>query len=124
MHFGKLLKEYIQKQNLTIYQLAKETGIDRSFLQGVLNGKRKLPKKRFSDIVNSNYFTVNQVHDLCEQYFLERFGKDKVERFECIEKGIKGEIKDELNSEFIAERIEIKKEAIFYHRKQETQCYL
>lgn len=46
MQFGKLLKEYIKSQNLTVYQLAKETGIDRSFLQGVLNGTRKLPKKK------------------------------------------------------------------------------
>lgn len=120
MQFGKLLKEYIKKQDLTIYQLAKETGIDRSFLQGVLNGTRKLPKKRFSDIVNSNYFTVNQIHKLCEQYFFERFGAEKVQRFEYIEKGMKGKYKDELNISCDITPIEIKKETSFYSGKKEV----
>lgn len=120
MQFGQILKEYIKKQNLTIYQLAKETGIDRSFLQGVLNGTRKLPKKRFSDIVNSNYFTEHQIHKLCEQYFLERFGKDKVERFEYIEKGAMGKFKEELSVDYPAKIIEIKKETSFYSGKKEV----
>lgn len=120
MQFGKLLKDYIKKQNLTIYQLAKETSIDRSFLQGVLNGKRKLPKKRFSDIVNSNYFTENQIHKLCEEYFLERFGKEKIERFEYLEKGATGKIKEDLNIEYPAEIIELKKETSFYSGKKEV----
>lgn len=120
MQFGMLLKEYIKKQGLTIYQLAKETGIDRSFLQGVLNGKRKLPKKRFSDIVNSNYFTESQIHALCQEYFLERFGKEKVERFEYLEKGITGKIKEELSTEYPAEFIDIKKETSFFSGRKEV----
>lgn len=120
MQFGKLLKEYIKKQDLTIYQLAKEANIDRSFLQGVLNGKRKLPEKRFSDIVNSNYFTENQIHKLCEEYFLERFGKEKVERFEYLEKGVTGKIKEEINTKYPAEIIELKKETSFYSGKKEV----
>lgn len=118
MQFGKLLKEYIKKQNITIYQLAKETGIDRSFLQGVLNGTRKMPKKRFSDIVNANYFTVSQVHDLCEQYFYECFGNEKIQRFEFIEKGITGKIKEELNQEYLASDVQLKKETSFYSGKR------
>lgn len=120
MQFGKMLKDYIKKQDLTIYQLAKETGIDRSFLQGVLNGTRKLPQKRFSDIVNTNYFTENQIHKLCEEYFLERYGKEKIERFEYLEKGATGKIKEELNIEYPAEIIELKKETSFYSGKKEV----
>lgn len=120
MQFGKMLKDYIKKQNLTIYQLAKETGIDRSFLQGVLNGTRKLPQKRFSNIVNSNYFTEDQIHKLCEEYFLERYGKEKIERFEYLEKGATGKIKEELNIEYPAEIIELKKETTFYSGKKEV----
>lgn len=120
MQFGKLLKDYIKKQDLTVYQLAKETGIDRSFLQGVLNGTRKLPKKRFPDIVNSNYFTENQIHKLCEEFFLERYGKEKIERFEYLEKGATGKIKEELNIEYPAEIIELKKETSFYSGKKEV----
>lgn len=120
MQFGSLLREYIKKQNLTIYQLAKETGIDRSFLQGILKGTKKLPKKSFSCIVNSNYFTENQIHKLCEEYFLERYGKEKIERFEYIEKGATGKIKEELNTEYPAEIIELKNETSFYSGKKEV----
>lgn len=120
MPFGSLLKEYIKKQNLTIYQLAKETGIDRSFLQGVLNGKRKLPKKRFSDIVNTNYFTANQIHELCSEYFLERFGENKIRRFEYLENGITGKIKEELNNKYETELKEIKDDTVFYYGKKDV----
>lgn len=120
MQFGSLLREYIKKQNLTIYQLAKETGIDRSFLQGILKGTKKLPKKSFSCIVNSNYFTENQIHKLCEEYFLERYGKEKIERFEYIEKGATGKIKEELNTEYPAEIIELKMKPLFIQEKKRS----
>lgn len=120
MQFGKLLREYIRKQKLTVYQLAKETGIDRSFLQGILNGTRKMPKKRFCDIVNSKYFTKRQIHKLCEQYFLERFGKEKIERFQYIEKGATGKIKEELNYISYSEITELKKGTSFYSGKKEV----
>lgn len=107
MQFGSLLKEYIKKQNLTIYQLAKDTGIDRSFLQGVLNGKRKMPRKRFADVVNIEYFTTSQIHKLCETYFLEQYGAEKIRLFECIEKGIKGKFKEELNKKYECEPVKI-----------------
>lgn len=120
MPFGALLKEHIKKQNLTIYQLAKETGIDRSFLQGVLNGKRKLPKKRFSDIVNTNYFTANQIHELCSEYFIEKFGENKIRRFEYLENGITGKIKQELNNKYETEFKKIEDGTNFYSGKKDV----
>lgn len=120
MQFGKLLKEYIKKQDITIYQLAKDSKIDRSFLQGVLNSTRKLPLKRFSDIVNTDYFTEQQVHNLCENYFTERFGNEKLKRFEYLEKALTGKIKEELESQCTAEIIELKKETSFYSGKKEV----
>lgn len=77
-------------------------------------------KKRFSDIVNSNYFTENQIHKLCDQYFLERFGKEKINRFEYLEKGATGKIREELCVEYSAELIELKKEPSFYSSKKEV----
>lgn len=98
--FGNLLKEYIQNQGFTIYQIAKETGIDRSFLQGVIAGKRKLPQKRFSDIINLSFFTPNQIKNLCSQYYLEKYGKEKINRFELIEYALKGNLKQNLFKEY------------------------
>lgn len=101
--FGNLLKEYIKQQGYTIYQIAKETEIDRSFLQGVLTEKRKLPQKRFSDIVNLSFFTPTQVKNLCNLYYLEKYGKEKIERLNKIEQGFKGEIKKEISSPYTLE---------------------
>lgn len=94
--FGALLKQYIQEQGLTIYQVAKSTGIDRSFLQGVLSGSRKLPQKRFTDVVHSTYFTTSQISNLCGAYYLEKLGKEAMERLYRIEAGFKGDIRKEL----------------------------
>ena len=62
-NFGSLLKDYIQAQGFSIYQIAKDTGIERSFLQNVLSGRKKLPQKRFDSIVNLSYFTTAQVRN-------------------------------------------------------------
>lgn len=105
--FGELLKEYIQTNNYTIYQIAKETGIDRSFLQGVLTGKRKLPQKRFADIVNSSYFIPSQISSLCNAYYLEKLGQEKMKSFEFIEHGLTGKIKEELSKEYKTEKIKL-----------------
>jgi len=96
--FGALLRQYIKLQGFTIYQIAKETGIDRSFLQGVLSEKRKLPQKRFSEIVNLSYFTPAQLSRLCNAYYIEKLGKDKIKRLQRIEYGILGKIKEELKT--------------------------
>lgn len=119
MQFGSLLKEYIKKQNLTIYQLAKDTGIDRSFLQGVLNGKRKMPRKRFADVVNIEYFTTSQIHKLCETYFLEQYGAEKIKLFECIENGIKGKVKEELNKKYECEPVKINNGTSYHSGKKD-----
>lgn len=114
MAFGKILKDFIEKQELTIYQLAKETGIDRSFLQGVLRGTKKLPPKRFADIVNREHFSCDQIQTLCEEYFTDRFGKEKTDCFKRIEKGLSGQIKEELDSGSNAGHTEISEEPSFY----------
>lgn len=120
MQFGRLLKEYIKIQKLTIYQIAKETGIDRSFLQGVLNGTRKLPQKRFLDIVNGKYFTAIQIHNLCEEYFLERFGRQKIQQFQFIENGLTGKLKEELDLEYFSNYIKFDKNKTYFSSSKEV----
>lgn len=105
--FGNLLKKYIQKQGLTIYQVAKDSDMDRSFLQGVLSGKRKMPQIRFESLINASFFTTSQVKNLCKVYYAEKFGKEKISRFSCIEKGTKGGFKEDLRQRFITNTIEL-----------------
>lgn len=42
--FYELLKEYIAEQGVPIYQIAKETGINRTLIQNVISGKRSFQK--------------------------------------------------------------------------------
>lgn len=79
--FGELLKTYIQSQRLTAYGIAKDTGIDRSFLQGVFKGSKKMPEKRFSDIVNQQFFTAEQVSNLCESLLCRENGQKRDEAY-------------------------------------------
>lgn len=94
--FGELLKSYIKAQGLTAYGLAKDTGIDRSFLQGVFKGTKKMPEKRFNDIVNQQFFTAEQVSNLCNLYYADKLGKKEMKRIHFIEKWIKGELREAL----------------------------
>lgn len=116
--FGELLKDYIKKQKLTVYQLSKDTGIDRSFLQGVLSNKRKLPQKRFTDIINTSFFTANQIHDLCNIYYTEKFGEDKMKRINYINSGFTGNIKKGLDQKIDLKPIRIEINT-FYSGKNE-----
>lgn len=97
--FGDLLKQCINSQGLTIYGLAKETGINRSFLQGVLSGAKKLPQKRFNDIINQRFFTAEQVAMLCDKFFADKIVPKEMERINYIEKGICGYYRNELLKE-------------------------
>ena len=96
--FGQLLKEYISKQGMTVYQLAKDIHMDRSFLQGVLSDNRKMPQKRFTDLLDSAAFTSSQMHQLCDAYFTEKFGEAEMERFRKIEYGLAGNYKKDLQT--------------------------
>lgn len=84
--FGDLLKQCINSQGLTVYGLAKETGINRSFLQGVLSGAKKLPQKRFNDVINQRFFTAQQIAMLCEKFFADKIGKKDMQRINYVEK--------------------------------------
>lgn len=43
-----LLKEYIAKSNYTIYQLAMDSGINRTTLQKALSGERPISQENLS----------------------------------------------------------------------------
>ena len=56
--FYELLKEYIAEQGVPIYQIAKETGINRTLIQNVISGKKKFPNGRLNALLSSTYFTA------------------------------------------------------------------
>ena len=75
--FYELLKEYIAEQGVPIYQIAKETGINRTLIQNVISGKKKFPKGRLNALLNSTYFTAEQIKSLCDAFFKEEYDEEK-----------------------------------------------
>ncbi len=116
-NFGELLKQYIQEQNLLVYRLANETGIDRTLIQNVMSGKKKFKVEDFKKIVNADYFTSKQLHILSEAYCAELFGEQKMQKFAYIEKGLSGKVKKELQKEFTPKAVEVKKDTLYSGRE-------
>lgn len=111
--FGNLLKEYVNMQDLSVYMLAKETGIDRSFIQNIFSNKKKMPLERFQELICPKYFTSAQIQALCKAYFAEKYGIDKMERLKYIENGLKGEYKASLKKAHTAKQTEIKTNILY-----------
>lgn len=115
--FGNLLKEYINEQDLSVYMLAKEIGVDRSFIQNIISNKKKMPLDRFQEIICPKYFTSTQIQTLCKAYFTEKYGIDKMARLKYIENGLKGEYKASLKNAHSAKQTEVQTN-ILYTGKQ------
>ena len=58
-HLGAMLhNDYFQPRNLTIYRVAKDTGIAKADLCGVLGGKKRLPVREA--LLLARYFGVEE----------------------------------------------------------------
>lgn len=116
--FNELLKEYINTQNLTIYQISKQTGINRTMLQNVLSGSKKFPKKRLLSMLDSAYFTSEQIKNLSTAYFCEEHGEDKSEFFEFCNYCFSQKFCDDLNNTYSAKQFASNGEVEFLSDKE------
>lgn len=80
--FNELLKEYIDEQNIVVYRLAKQMGVNRTLLQNVFAGRKKFPHGRLGSLLDSTFFTLEQINNLCTAYFSEEYGEEKPIFFE------------------------------------------
>ena len=69
--FQKLLNEYIDAKDITIYALAKISGIERSFVQKIKNGSR-IPTDE-----NIESFSMAIASDTLDVYTFSRYTKDE-----------------------------------------------
>lgn len=116
--FGQLLKHCISVQNLTVYSIARDTGIDRSFLQSIFRGTKKLPQKRFTEIVNARFFTADQIAALCNMYYTEKFGKKEMKRIYYLENALTGKLKEELSAETAYKPVQLVTNKIYSGRSK------
>lgn len=116
--FNELLKEYISTQNVTIYQISKQTEINRTMLQNVLAGRKKFPKKRLLDLLNSTYFTSEQIKNLSTAYLCDEHGEDKSEFFEFCNYCFSQKFCDDLDNTYSAEQFDLDSEVEFLNDKE------
>lgn len=78
--FSEKCKKYIQRSDTNVYQIAKKSGLDRTTLQKMVQGKR-LPGKQFLETM-CQYLIMNNTEkeELMRLYYIEKIGK---EEYEC-----------------------------------------
>ena len=117
--FYELLKEYIADQGVPIYQIAKETGINRTLIQNVISGKKKFPKGRLNALLNSTYFTAEQIKNLCEAFFKEEYDEEKPAFFDYCNYCLNTKFTEDLQKNVHIGLGEYKNDATFLNSKKD-----
>lgn len=76
--FHKLLTRFINEKNTTIYTLAKNTGIERSYIQKMKSGARvPAEKSTILKLAKGLMLTANETAELVEAYSIAKMGEGK-----------------------------------------------
>ena len=76
--FHKLLTRFINEKNTTIYALAKNTGVERSYIQKMKSGSRiPADKKIILKLAKGLMLTANETTELVEAYSIAKMGEGK-----------------------------------------------
>lgn len=77
--FSDKCREYIEKSQTNVYQMSKKSGLDRTTLQKMVQGKR-LPGKQFLETM-CEYLILNQSEkeQLMRLYSIEKMGRNAYE---------------------------------------------
>ena len=76
--FHKLLTRFINEKNTTIYTLAKNTGIERSYIQKMKSGARVPAEKgTILKLAKGLMLTANETAELVEAYSIAKMGEGK-----------------------------------------------
>ena len=70
-----LLKEYISKSNHTIYQLAIDSGINRTTLQKALSGERPISQENLSKLLPFLGLSVTEKRELDQAFLISQIGE-------------------------------------------------
>lgn len=74
--FSEKCKEYVSNNNTNIYQLAKQSGLERTTLQRMVNGNRLPDIQKVKDCCASLQIMTIEEEELLELYKIEKIGKE------------------------------------------------
>lgn len=116
--FNELLKEYIDTQGVAIYQISKQADINRTFIQNIIAGRKKFPQKKLGDLLNSVFFTSEQIKNLCDAYFVEKYDEKKPEFFDFCNYCFSKKFKEDMGKKYEAGVIEANSDVMFLDSKE------
>ena len=83
--FGKLLHSHLKNNHsYSISAFAKEIGISAGLLNHIFNGKRTMSPDKFLQTINSTIFDLNEIAELRDAYFIERYGEKDYKKIRLI----------------------------------------
>lgn len=78
--FTDALSNLLKNNNITLYALARDTGIERTLLTKIINGKRSLTIENFRRILDSLQILESDSRMLKEFYIAEYYGTEKFQK--------------------------------------------
>ena len=110
--FSDSLNEVIKKyESLNIYNIAKEIGCDRSWLQKVVSGDRNMNFEFIRPLCDllQNHIGPGEIAELYEQFAREYFGDSRYEVVQHIEKRMleMGQREDDIDRAVAAEEFDV-----------------
>lgn len=118
--FNELLKEYIDTQGVAIYRISKQTEINRTFIQNVIAGRKKFPQKKLGDLLNSVFFTSEQIKNLCDAYFVEKYDEKKPAFFDFCNYCFSKKFEEDMCQKYEAGIIEANNDVMFLGSKEKV----
>lgn len=85
--FSEKLSEYVAQKNIKIYQLSKLSGIERTWLQKMLNGSRKPSSKtQVLHLAQALSLTMEETQELLDLYAILEMGEENWNRRRSVRK--------------------------------------
>lgn len=85
--FSETLSEYIKTKKIKIYQIANLTGIDRTWIQKMITGKRKpSDKSQVLNLSRALSLTHSETEHLINTYYILEMGEENWKRRQIIQK--------------------------------------
>lgn len=80
----ELIRNILQQNNLSVYQLSKITGINRSTLQKAISGSRTLNLRQFKTLIRYLPLTTQEMASLYSDYTEATWSKEQIISNNCI----------------------------------------